>query len=178
MGCFDLGGFLVGLLVVITAGASIAYGAATTPDSLLVSSAAVTTGVTMMYAAATDSTMVMDLSYTAQALPNYYIKGGGSIVIDFKNDNANYYTHVGGGKGHSSGIGYSVGMVDNYDSPEDYARHFVDVNVGCYLGIDHCWDPLSDYDDATQAWAFSFSKGVNYGVGYDYYFQPKEIFSW
>ena len=101
-----------------------------------------------------------------------------TIVIDFKNDNANFYHHSGGGYGYSDGLSYSVGLVDNYEKPEDYSKHFVDVNVGHKAGLDHCWNPLEKHRSATQATSVTFSTGTSFGVGYDYYSRPKRILTW
>ena len=74
--------------------------------------------------------------------------------------------------------GLYKGMVDNYEHPDDYAKHFIDINVGYNAGFDHCWNPLEKHDSATQATAVTFSSGSSYGVGYDYYFGPKQILDW
>ena len=74
------------------------------------------------------------MSYSAQVSPDEYAKGGSSAVIDFKNNDVNLYPHVGAGKGYSEGVSFSVGLVNNYEKPEDYAGHFVDVNVGKNIG--------------------------------------------
>lgn len=100
------------------------------------------------------------------------------MVIDFESDTANFYPHIGGGEGYSNGLVYSVGRVDNYDHPDDYAKHFVDINAGNNYGIDHCWNPLENHDSATQATAITFSSGLSYGMGYDYYFEPIQLFAW
>ena len=90
----------------------------------------------------------------------------------------NLYPHAGFGCGYSSGISYSTGIVENYESPYDYANHFIDINAGHNLGLDHCWDPQENHDSATQATSFTFSVGYRYGVGYDFYYSPAQILSW
>ena len=177
-GHWNWGGVIAGLGIIAGTVITVATFGIGSPIGAIIAGAAIATGAVTTYAAATDSTMVVDLSYSKQVLPNYYEKGGGSVVIDFKNDNANFYPHIGFGKGYSDGLSYSVGMVDNYEHPDDYAKHFIDINVGYNAGFDHCWNPLEKHDSATQATAVTFSSGSSYGVGYDYYFGPKQILDW
>ena len=132
----------------------------------------------MTYAAATDSAMVMDVSVTIPTGAGTYQKYGGSVVLDFEDDNAQFYAHGGNGEGYGSGMSYSVGLVDNYDSPEDYSGPFIDINAGYDIGVDHCWDPRKPHGSATQATALSFSSGLNYGLGVDVYSRPVQLFEW
>lgn len=43
-----------------------------------------------------------------------------------------YWERKGGG------ISYLVGLISNYDIPEDYEKHFVDVNRGNGTRMDYC----------------------------------------
>ena len=179
IGEWNWGGVIAGLgiiaatiIVVATCGVGTGIGA-------VVAAAAITTGVTMTYAAATDSAMVMDVSISLQIGSDVYVKGGGSLVIDFSKDGGIYgYGHGGVGAGYSSGCSYSVGLVNNLNSPEDYSRHFLDVNAGSTLGIDHCFDPTKKYYEATRATSITFGNGFNYGIGYDYYSVPIVFTKW
>ena len=105
-----------------------------------VGSAAVITGATMTYAAATDSTMVMDVSSTINNQNN-----GVSIVVDFKNETTEYYHHVGAATEPFS-CTYGVGLVSNYEKANDYGGTFVEFNAskqvnGVSLGWDVCSSP-------------------------------------
>ena len=133
----------------------------------------------MSYAAATDSAMVKDVSYSIQKGPGIYGKGGGSLVIDFSDNGGIYsYGHGGGGYGYSSGLSYSVGLVQNLNEPNDYAGSFYDLNAGKGMGIDHCFSPESSYDKATKATSLSFGLGFGYSAGYDYYTAPHIFKKW
>ena len=177
-GYWDWGGVLTGIAILLGAAAYAYSFGCTSLESATTTVAMATTGTTMIYAAATDSVMVLDMSYSQQMSGDAYAKYGGAFVIDFEDNNVNYYSHAGGGKGYSQGLSYSVGLVDNYATPEDYQGHFVDTNVGCYIGIDHCWNPLDNHETATQATALTFSSGYSFGVGYDYYTSPLLVFKW
>ena len=97
--------------------------------------------------------------------------------IDF-NENAAYaYNHIGEGVGDASGISYSVGLVHNYTKAENYAGQFIDINVGNNVGIDHCWAP-GKHSTATQATSVTFSIGKGYGVGHDRYSNPIKLVAW
>ena len=175
-GYWSWGGVLAGLGIIAGTIIAVATFGVATPVGALVAGAAITAGAVTTYAAATDSTMVVDLSYSTQVGPNEYVKAGGAVVIDFENNEANAYPHVGGGFGYSEGISFSVGLVDNYEQPEDYAKHFVDINAGSSVGLDHCWNPLENHESSTQATSVTFSLGKSYGFGYDYYFDPIPLF--
>ena len=180
-GRFDIGGFVTGLLIVAATVVTAAVVGITSPIGAIVAGAAIATGVITSYAAATDSTMVVDLSVATPSTNSPYGKVGVSAVIDFEDDEINLYGHAGGGIGSGGGMAYSVGLVDNYDEPEDYAKHFFDINTGYTMGIDHCWNPLENHNSATQATAITFASPasfISYGVGYDYYFNPFPILKW
>jgi len=85
---------------------------------------------------------------------------------------------LGGGYGKNNGLSYSVGIVDNFEKPSDYSKHFVDVNIGNRMGIDHCFDPTRPYNETTNAKSVTFGMGSNYGIGYDYYSDPFIITEW
>lgn len=141
---------------------------------------------------ATDLAMVVDVFGAASVVKGK--KAGASLVVDFKNDNANLYTHTGYVYGNSAGVSasYSVGLVDNYTKPEDYAGPFNDVNGSISkaspygVGIDHCWNPEVGYGAATKATAITFNGGlmlqypsiIGGGYGHDKYSKPTQLFSW
>ena len=170
-GTWDWGGVIAGLTLIVAGVVAIATLPITAPV-VVTSAIVVTTGIVTTQAAATDSAMVLDLSYSSQISPDTYTKAGVSVVIDFGQDTAYAYPHVGVGKGRSSGISYSVGRVANYEDPYDYAEWFVDVNAGLNMGMDHCWDPRVDHGTATKATAITFGSGLNAGIGIDWYFAP------
>ena len=176
-GHWDWGGVVIGLGIIAATVVTVATFGVATPVGGLIATAAIVTGTAMTYAAATDSTMVIDMSISHQ-VDETYGKTGGSIVIDFKNDEANFYTHCGIGVGVGDGLSYSVGLVSNYDEPSDYALHFVDVNAGNKIGIDHCWNPMEDYNTATKATSITFSSSYGGGIGYDFYSNAVGLFSW
>ncbi len=148
-----------------------------TPLGAVVATAAITTGATMTYAAATDSVMVMDVSLSTPLGPAY-AKAGESIIFDFREGGGIYsYNHKGGGVGKSYGVSYSVGMVYNFDNPEDYSRQFYDFSYCNYIGIDKCTASLQD-TSATQARCATFGNGLSTGVGYDYYSDPRVLIRW
>ena len=183
MGCdptgyWDWGGVTVGLGIIAVTVITVATCGIGTPIAALVAAAALTTGAVTTYAAATDATMAVDLSYSVQTPGSVYGKVGVSMVIDFDRDESNIYFHGGGGYGYSSGVSYSVGIVSNYEEPNDYAGHFADVSAGFDLGIDHCWTPQDGIVDSTQATCVTFSPGISYCIGYDYYSQPIFVSAW
>ena len=178
-GYWDWKGFLVGVGTALIGGL-VAWGGsyAGSPDVVNAGLAIATTGVTMAYTAATDSQMVVDVSGSSSTNTGTYVKGGASVVIDFEDDNAQLYGHFGVGKGSSKGVSYSVGVVKNYEKPIDYSEDFIDVNAYYKIGIDHCWNPFGKHENAVQATGITFSSGFGYGVGYDYYFKPIQLFEW
>ena len=177
-GEWNWGGVVAGLGIIAGTVISVATFGVASPVGALVAGAAITTGAAMTYAAATDQAMVVDLSVMAPIKKTGYAKAGVSLIIDF-NENAAYaYGHVGGGVGYGSGVSYSVGLVSNYTKADDYAGSFIDVNAGNNVGVDHCWSPGKPHSTATQATAATFSVGKSYGVGYDWYFKPIKIMAW
>ena len=178
MGNWDWAGVFVGVSIIVVTTIVIAVVGVTTTVGTVATVAALTTGAVITYLAAQDDTAVIDVSYSIQVTPNHYVKAGISFVIDFQDDTVNTYPHIGIGKGMGSGFGYSVGEVDNYDDPEDYAEHFVDINLGNNYGVDHCWNPLEPHGEATQATSFTFSLGHSFGIGYDYFFGPFQLLEW
>ena len=72
----------------------------------------------------------------------------------------------------------SIGLIDNYNGPDSYSEHFVDVNAGYGVVLDHCWDPRQPWDVSTKATSIGISlpPGPTGGVGYDYYFGPYDLF--
>ena len=185
-GHWDWGGFAVGVALVIGSCVALYYGSWQAEPTLSATLAVMTTGVVMMYAAATDSVMVIDLSGTLQANRPIYGKAGGTLLIDFSEDEMFLYGHAGFGIGYSNAITYSVGLVRNYENPEDYSKHFIGGSVGGVMGVNHCWSPDYEYCDAPKATSLTFSKdlgigsmiGISIGAEYDYYSSPIPIFSW
>ena len=177
-GYFHLGGFLTGAgitivgitLIVVTAGAA-------TPAVVALAgvagAATVSTGVTMMGAAATDSVMVMDAS---ASVPGGGVKNGTSLVLDFGESTYDVYAHGGytANKGGSS-ITYSTGFVFNYETVGDYGGPFVNTG-GSYewLGFDYCRSPDLNVD-SVSATSITFglpgTKGIGGYVGWDNYRQ-------
>ena len=128
-GHWDLGGILVGVALVIISGVALYFGSWKTELGLSTTIAVMTTGIVMTYAAATDSAMVLDVS-ASYSLLLFYGKIGGSVVIDFGKDEAYAYGHRGNGVGYTRGISYSVGIVENFNDPSDYAGEFCDEFIG------------------------------------------------
>ena len=177
-GQWDWGGVIAGLGIIAITTISIATFGIGTGLGFMIAAAALSTGVTMTYAAATDSAMVIDVSVSYQKKPGIYGKVGASMIIDFSKDGGIYgYEHIGGGFGKSIGASYSVGVVDNFNKPTDYSKHFLDVNASKSIGFDHCFDPTREYAATTKATSITLG-GTSYGVGYDYYSSPTEIFKW
>ena len=178
-GDINWGGVIAGLGIIAGAAIAIATFGIGTGVGAIVAAAAMTTGATMTYAAATESAMVVDMSGSYQKKQGVYGKAGISIIVDFSDDGGIYgYSHLGGGYGKSCGFSYSVGLVDNFNKPTDYSKHFVDVNAGNTVGLDHCFDPTRAYSNTTKATTITFGKGSNHGMGYDYYSQPWIIKEW
>ena len=122
--------------------------------------------------------LVVDASVSFQNTPVTYRKYGAAFVIDFDRTEINMYPHVGAGIGLSSGPSISIGYVGNYETPDDYARDFLDVNLGYYVGLDHCFNPYESHKTASQATALTIGTGFNSGVGYDFYSSPILIVDW
>ena len=127
-GHWDWGGVVAGLAMIAASVAAVAVFSVTAPV-LITSAAIMATGVMTTYAAATDSALVLDVSYSSQIMHDTYAKVGISVIVDFESDGAYLYPHVGVGKGYSNGFSYSTGMVENFDEPMDYAEWFIDTNV-------------------------------------------------
>ncbi len=178
LGHWDWGGVLMGLGIIAATVITVASFGVATPLGAIVAGAAIATGTVMTYAAATDTPMVVDVSLSVPTGMDTYTKVGVSMIIDFKQDEAHLYGHVGRGRGLGGGVSYSVGLVANYDDPKDYEKHFVDVNAASNVGFDHCWNPEETYETATQATCVTFSPGLSYGSGYDYYLPAMKILAW
>ena len=135
--------------------------------------AALTTAGVIIYGAVTDTPVVLDISVTIPIkLKKINPKVGFSFVFDFKNKNVEGYFHIGGSVGFlSPGLGYSVGIIENYKNPGDYAEHFTNVGVNIGVGIEHCFDPTKPYSSTVKATTITFSTGNSAYVGYDYYWQ-------
>ena len=177
-GMVNWGGFIVGVGLIATAMLVAATAGIATPIVGLAVAAAATTGAVMAYSAATEGTMVVDVSITTPSITSGYAKTGESVVIDFSESEAYCYEHVGAGVGTGGGLTYSVGVVENFTGPDDYAGSFVDVSAGDNVGIDHCWGPQKGAIRSTQATCVTFSSGISYGVGYDYFSSPKPVLAW
>lgn len=176
-GNWDWGGVLVGAALI---GTGVAIGIWGGPLSLAGAAAVgyvIDMGLVTCYAAATDSAMVVDVSGSTGAAA-YYFKGGTSAVIDFGDDNINLYAHFGGGLGFQGGPSISVGMVENYENPGDYAGPFVGYNAALMLGGEHCWNPEKKYGVGTMSRSVTFSGGLGLGVGIDYFSNPYQIIEW
>lgn len=138
-----------------------------------------TTGLVMTKAAATDETMVVDVSATDGTT---HTKTGYSVVVDFNSDSTSLevYDHYGQTTSGTN-VTYSVGYVYNYDSPGDYGGEFVDAGGtysinGAEYGIDVCTDPNKPFTGCYAVLA-TFGMGVplsahgniSFSGGLDYY---------
>jgi hypothetical protein len=134
----------------------------------------------MIYAAATDSAMVVDLSGTLQTGMPIYGKAGGMLLIDFKNDEAFLYGHSGVGVGYSTGLTYSVGLVSNYTNPEALSGPSLALSGGAAIGASHSWSPEDGYCESAKVTALTFSKGSGASIGleFEYYTDPIPLFNW
>ncbi len=118
--------------------------------------------------------VVLDISRNFNLFEIFYIKGGLSVVINFDEKYIEFYPHLGGGVG-SSGTTASIGVISNYEEEGDYKKWFSYYEGGYYIGLDHCYAPKGEYENAVQATSFTFSSGFNFGRGYDYYFYFEEL---
>ena len=177
-GHWDWGGVITGILIFLGAAAMASAGGGATYEGTVTIGALATTGAVMTYAAATDQAMVFDASWSIQTGACSYVKSGSSFLIDYANDEINAYLHTGAGMGYSSGLSYSVGMVLNYNDPEDYEGPFVNYFAGSGFGIDRCWSPDYGMANGTGALSATFSLGFGWGVGYDHYSPPILVYSW
>ena len=179
-GTVDWGGVVVGLGIIAATSVAVATLGIGTPLALVVVGAAISTGGTMMYAAATESAMVIDLSYTTPRRFHAGFKGGYSIVVDFSSRTAYGYSHGGGNYGFGGGLSYSTGIVFNYNNPEDYEEEFLDFSTGGAVGVDICLSPEKPLKKTTGAVSLTFSapgsKGASGGV--DYYGRAELLFRW
>ena len=125
------------------------------------------TGLATTFAAATDSTMVIDVSFSA-----YGQKNGESVVIDFGENTVETYAHYGtyASSDLSPSASYSVGFVANYDGFGDYGGNFVeaDASIGPY-GFSYCQDPNNPAGAKAACMSFSTSPGCSVSGGYDFY---------
>ena len=165
-GMWNWGGFLFGLGLAVT---SIVI-AACVPATIPVAVPAVATGASFVTAAATDSAVVLDISFTTQINPAEYGKAGASLVIDYgNNETVSAYAHHGRGSGVSTGITLSAGVVENMDSPQDYAGDFADHNVSLGGGLSYSYNPNKPLKESTRALFFSYGGGLSFGIGHDIY---------
>ena len=133
--------------------------------------ATVATETTLIYAAATGTTTVSDFSYSFTTGADS-LTFGLSLVIDFDSGCVELYPHVGKSKGFSSGFTYSTGLIENYQGIGSYGGWFVQAGAGCFLGLNHCYDPTTDYSDAIKATTITFGNDFGYSAGVDWYFDP------
>jgi len=182
-GCFDISGVSIGTGIALLGVAALM--ATTAPAWAVVAGvAAVTTGTVMAVTAAIDGVMAMDLSYSAPTVEPMahkpaYLKGGGSLLLDFKNDEAVVYGHGGGGLGVAGGITYSVGEVFNYKNPKSYEGEFIDGSIGNTYGVDYCKGPnIDSTKKPASAISATFGSGKTLSGGYDFYTPGKILFSW
>ena len=183
-GEWSWGGVLAGLatiavgvaavaLTVATAGAAAPLaGAAITTVGTLASSAVLTTGATVTYAAATDSTAVIELGYNAN-----HDRKGISLVMDFNNGTDDTF-EVYGRTGFTTASGidttYTVGIVKGYRGRDSYSGEFVGVSGSPKSGysIDYCQSPNEKPGRGARAMTASFSIGTScnrFALSYDYY---------
>ena len=188
-GHWDWGGVVAGLILAVAGGVAAYFGSMTTEVGAQITLAVISTGLTMITAAATDSQMVMDVSSSITILGEpvgNYLKCGGTILIDFNADEAYLYGHGGSGGGRSWGmsgnITYGTGLVWNYDSPDDFERTFIDLYVGGVVGLEYGVSPKDFFGAPTQSLCITFSgmkpNSVSVGAGVDYYFPPVKLFDW
>lgn len=98
------------------------------------------------------------------------VKGGGTLVFDFKNDNIELYAHVGMSVGQAKGLSYSVGIVEGYEGIGDCSGPFVSIGGGIKgYGVDHCFDPRKPHDETVRAYSFTFGNGSSGYIGFNQY---------
>ena len=119
-----------------------------------------TTASAIMYGAYSEDTIVLDLSYATQK----HIKYGGSLLIDFKDGNIEFYSHVGVSTG--TGLSFAVGKVFNYEGPGSYGGPFVSIDAGYYIGGEYCLNPFDPSGPSAASITFSTSPSVSFGVDY------------
>ena len=112
---------------------------------------------------------VADISVSVSTkIEDSYVKVGVSKVLSPNKNIDASYIHAGVGQSTSSvfpiTISYSVGIVNNVNAKNDYAKDFLDIGIVTGIGFDYCWWP-------NGASAYGFTVSNSYGVygGYDYY---------
>ena len=194
-GCWNWGGFWTGVAIVAVGVAIIGLTVATAGAASTLAATAVVaigtgagvatieTGVAITAAAVTDSTAVIDISYTDGMSSQKY---GYSAVIDYGENTLEVYSHYGATSSSSYSITYGAGIVNNYNNLGDYGGDFVDVSAsmnykGIDYGIDGCWDPDGDGTSAVLGTVGislpPIGASSDIVVGYDYY-APCFSFSW
>ena len=198
-GRWDWGGVLTGIafiaigvaviaVTVATAGAAAPLAAAAISTAgLLVGTAAIETGCAITAAAATDEPAVIDLSFSDGGNRN---KKGVSLVVDYKNDTAEIYSHNGKTTSSTSGISYGAGVVNNYTGLGSYGGSFIDISTstkvkGVDFGMDVCFSPSAvSGNDGTSALLMTVGLSIpnpneklDFALGYDYYISIFS-FSW
>ena len=182
-GTFDFTGVFVGLAIVTSTIIIVAFLGTLTPVGALVATGAIATGLAVTYAAATDSAMVVDLSISGPTFGGTHVKGGVSFVIDFDADEANLYTHGGGGFGSGSGPTYSSGIIENYQGPESISGHSVSCSGGFNgISVDHSWDPTNDYNSTLKTTTFTIApfaiSPMSANLTYETYSYPFKFLEW
>lgn len=164
---------------VVTAGAAAPLAAAAVAGvGTLVSSAIITTGTTVAYAAATDSTAVVEVGYNC-----CHAREGLSLVMDFNGgDDDTYELYRRDGVTTSSGIDvtYSTGLVEDYHRRGDYAGSFVTLSGSVKgYGLDYSQSPREKPGRGARAVTASFSFGTSstasLAVSFDSY---RQIHCW
>lgn len=170
-GYWSWGGFLAGVATVVVGIAAVAVTVATggaaaplaaaaiSAVGTLASTAIITTGATVAYAAATDSTAVVEIGYNIS-----HSRAGLSLVMDFnggEDDTCELYKRTGSTTSSGVGVAYSVGLVEDYYKQGDYAGPFVSVSCSAKgYGIDYCQSPLEKPGKGARATTASFSMGI------------------
>ena len=184
-GHWDWGGVIAGLaiftvgtvalaLTIATAGAAApAVALAVSSAGTIASSAIITTGVVVTMGAATDATIVSDLTLSVGGE-----RKGISIVTDFKNDTCEIYAHPGAGTSDATGISYSTGFVFGYEGLGSYGGDFVEggASFGGY-SVSYSQDPMKDFNTGCRAVCFGFSSpgAFSAGMSYDYFLPVNSI---
>ncbi len=143
-GCWNWETFFKGAIITLATtalavSAVVTFGASAAAAVTFVA-ATFTTGALLTYGAASEETIVLDVSASKNS-GGIYFKGGVSAVIDFKQGRLECYPHFGLGMGYSEGVSFSAGVVEKYKEPNGYSGFFIDGNGGVLMGADHCWDP-------------------------------------
>ena len=190
-GCWNWGGFWAGVAITVVGVAVIAATIASAGAAAPLAAAAISavgtavgvsvtaTGVVTSYAAATETPMVVDTSFSNG---DTHDKHGYSIVIDFDSDSVSFDTYYHYGKTKSGySAAYGVGFVYGYDGPGDYGGYFLDGGMtyshnGIDYGFDVCTDPSAPFEKCsalmmTTGVGFPGTKDGKVGgyLGVDYY---------